>query len=306
MSSALASLAVVLLVAPVLPGLIARTKAILTGRRGQPVLQLYADLGRLLRKGAVYGTATTWMFALAPVVVLATVLCAALLLPLDGRAALIRFSGDAVAFASVLALGRMALVLGAMDTGSSFEAMGASREATVASFAEPALFLALVVLAVLTQSLSLSGMLGSRLVPGVEGFRMAAAAPFALVAVTLFIVLLAETARVPVDDPATHLELTMIHEVMILDHSGPDLAFLLYAGAVKLVLFGSILVGVVVPRAALAPWLALGLLVGGLVVVAVLIGVIESVTARLRLTRVPQLLVAAATLAALGVILVLR
>jgi formate hydrogenlyase subunit 4 len=135
---------------------------------------------------------------------------------------------------------------------------------------------------------------------------MAAAAPFALVAVTLFIVLLAETARVPVDDPATHLELTMIHEVMILDHSGPDLAFLLYAGAVKLALFGSILVGVVVPRASLAPWLALALLVGGLVVVAVLIGVLESVTARLRLTRVPQLLVAAATLAALGVILVLR
>ncbi len=306
MSSALASLVVVLLMAPVLPGLSARTKAILTGRRGQPVLQLYSDLGRLLRKGAVYGTATTWMFALAPVVVLATVLCAALLLPLDGRAALIRFSGDAVAFAYVLALGRLALVLGAMDTGSSFEAMGASREVTIASFAEPALFLALVVLAVLTDSLSLSGMLGSRLVPGLEGFQMAAAAPLGLVAITLFVVLLAETARVPVDDPATHLELTMIHEVMILDHSGPDLAFLLYAGAVKLALFGSILVGVVVPRAPLAPWLALVVLVGGLVVVAVLIGVIESVTARLRLKRVPQFLVAAATLAALGVILVLR
>ena len=209
-----------------------------------------------------------------------------------------RFSGDLVAFAALLALGRFLLVLAALDTGSSFEGMGASREAAFSAFAEPALFLCFAGLALARGDLSLSGMLAGPL--GAAG-----PAPLLMIAASLFLVLLAETSRVPVDDPATHLELTMIHEVLVLDSSGPDLALIQYGSALKLALFGALIVGVLVPRAPLPGPAALGLLVLGLVGVAVLVGVVESLMARLRLSRVPQFLVAASVLAALGLVLVL-
>ncbi len=297
---ALAGLGAMLALAPLLPGVASRTKALLTGRRGAPVWQLYRDLLRLWRKGAVYSTTTTWMFRLAPVAGVVTPVLATLLLPLDCRAAVLRFAGDFVAFAALLALGRFLLVLAALDTGSSFEGMGASRDAAFASLVEPALFLGFVVLALGTGQRSLSGMLG-----GDAGtLSWGAGAPsLAMVAVSLFFVLLAESSRVPVDDPATHLELTMIHEVAVLDHSGPDLALLLYGGALRMALFAALPVGVLVSRAGLAGPLALGALLVGTVVVAVVVGVVESSMARLRLSRVPQFLVAASVLASLGVIL---
>jgi len=230
------------------------------------------------------------------------VLVAVLLLPLDGRAPIFGFTGDLVAFAGLLGLGRFALVLGGLDTGSSFEGMGASREVTVAAFAEPALFLSFTVLVLATGSLSLGGMLGAPL---------AAAWPsvvpsLVLAGASLFMLLLAENARVPIDDPATHLELTMIHEVMILDHSGPDLGLILFAGAVKFALFAALVVSVLVPLALFEPWVASGLLLAGLAAVAVLVGIVEGVMARLRMDRIPQFLVAASALAGFGVILLLR
>jgi formate hydrogenlyase subunit 4 len=300
--SAWLSLLVVMAVAPALPGIANRTKSALTGRRGAPVLQLYADLAKLWRKGVVYSLTTTAIFRIAPVVVAATTLLAASLLPLDGRSALLAFPGDLVAFAGLLGLGRFFLVLAALDTGSSFEGMGASREVTVATFAEPALFLCFTVLVLATGELRLAGMLGQPL-----ALAWPAAAPsLVLAAASLFIVTLAETCRVPVDDPLTHLELTMIHEVMVLDHSGPDLALILYAGALKMALFGSVLVSVIIPRADLAPAAALAALIAGLAGVAVAIGAVESVMARVRMNRVPQLLVAASALAGFGLILQLR
>jgi formate hydrogenlyase subunit 4 len=304
-----AALATLLLAAPLLPGVAAKTTALLTGRRGSPVLQLYWDLGKLARKGAVYSTVTTSVFRLAPVAVVATEVVAACVLPLDGRHALVRFSGDLVAFAALLALGRFLLVLAALDTGSSFEGMGASREAALSAFAEPALFLCFAGLALARGDFSLSGMLAGPL--GVTGPGGPAgpggpdAASLLMTAASLFLVLLAETSRVPVDDPATHLELTMIHEVLVLDSSGPDLALLQYGSALKLALFAALIVGVLVPRASLPGPAALGLLVLGLVGVAVLVGVVESLMARLRLSRVPQFLVAASVLAALGLVLLL-
>ncbi|HEY6109442.1 MAG TPA: NADH-quinone oxidoreductase subunit H [Gemmatimonadales bacterium] len=297
---ALAGLGLMLALAPLLPGVAARTKALLTGRRGAPVWQLYRDLLRLWRKGAVYSTTTTWMFRLAPVAGVVTPVLATMLLPLDCRAAVLRFAGDFVAFAALLALGRFLLVLAALDTGSSFEGMGASRDAAFASLVEPALFLGFVVLALGTGQRSLSGMLGG----DAGALSWGAGAPsLAMVAVSLFFVLLAESSRVPVDDPATHLELTMIHEVAVLDHSGPDLALLLYGGALRMGLFAALPVGVLVSRAGLAGPLALGALLAGTVVVAAVVGVLESSMARLRLSRVPQFLVAASVLASLGVIL---
>ncbi|MBX6363508.1 MAG: NADH-quinone oxidoreductase subunit H [Gemmatimonadetes bacterium] len=300
--TALAALAAVLLTAPLLPGIVVRTKSFLTGRRGAPVLQLYYDLWKLFRKGTVYSTTTTWVFRAAPVVVLATLLTAALFLPLDGRAAPVHFAGDLLAFAGLLALGRFALVLGGLDTGSSFEGMGASREVTFASFAEPALFLCFIALVLATGDLSLSDMLGAPL----AAVWPRAAAALTLVGASLFVLLLAENSRVPVDDPATHLELTMIHEVIVLDHGGPDLALIQLGGALKLAIFGALVVGVLVPRAGLGVAAAIAALLVGLGVVAVLVGVVESVMARLRLTRVPQLLVGAAALALFAVILLLR
>ncbi|HXJ29709.1 MAG TPA: NADH-quinone oxidoreductase subunit H [Gemmatimonadales bacterium] len=297
--SSIASLLVLLALAPALPGVAAKTKAVLTGRRGAPLMQLYWDLLRLMRKGAVYSTTTTWMFSLAPVAGLVTPLLALGLLPLDGRRALFGFTGDFVAFAALLALGRFTLVLAALDTGSSFEGMGASRDATFASLVEPALFLSFVVLALVTGQLSLEGMLG-----GAQTLPWGPAAPaLTMVAVSLFFVLLTEASRVPVDDPATHLELTMIHEVTVLDFSGPDLALLLYSAALRMALFAALPVSVLASRAHLNGPAALGVLVAGLVTVAVAVGVMESSMARLRLSRVPQFLVAASVLASLGAIL---
>ncbi len=296
------TLLVVLVVAPALPGIANRTKSALTGRRGAPVLQLYRDLAKLWRKGVVYSRTTTFVFRLGPIVLLAATLLAASLLPLDGRTALLSFPGDLVAFAGLLGLGRFFMVLAAMDTGSSFEGMGASREVTVASFAEPALFLCFTVLVLATGHLDLAGMYGRPL----SAAWPLAAPSLVLAAASLFIVALAETCRVPVDDPLTHLELTMIHEVMVLDHSGPDLALILYAGAVKMAIFAMLVAGVLLPRAHQPPGLALAELLLGLLLIAVAIGVVESVMARLRMNRVPQLLVAASALAGFALILLLR
>jgi formate hydrogenlyase subunit 4 len=298
----LVTLAVVLVMAPLLPGIATRTKSLLTGRRGAPVLQPYADLAKLMRKGVVYSRTTTLVFRAAPIVLTASVLVAALLLPLDGRAAIFGFTGDLVAFAGLLGLGRFALVLAGLDTGSSFEGMGSSREVMVAAFAEPALLLSFTVLVLATGSLTLGDMLG----PSLAGAWPAAAPSLVLAGASLFMLLLAENARVPVDDPATHLELTMIHEVMVLDHSGPDLALILYAGAVKFALFGALVAGVLVPRGLFEPWVAVAVLLAGLVVIAMVVGVIEAAMARLRMDRIAPFLVAASALAGFGAILLLR
>ena len=297
---AIAALVLVLAAAPALPGIVNRTRASLMGRQGPPVRQLYSDLWRLWHKGVVYSRTTTLVFRAAPIVLCATTLLAAALLPFDGRTGLLSFRGDLVAFAGLLGLGRFLLVLASLDTGSSFEGMGAAREVTIASFTEPALFLCFAVLVLATGDLRLGGMLGEPLTRAWTG----AAPSLVLAAAGLFIVTLAESSRVPVDDPATHLELTMIHEVMVLDHSGPDYALIVYAGAVKLAAFASLLTGALIPRAALPLPVRLLVLVAGLVLVAVAIGVVESIMARLRMNRVSHLLVAASALAALALILV--
>jgi formate hydrogenlyase subunit 4 len=266
------------------------------------MFQLYADLARLWRKGTVYSRTITPLFRLAPVLLVATTVAAAALLPLDGATSPIRFAGDLVAFAGLFALGRYLLTLAALDTGSSFEGMGASREVTIATFAEPALVLCFTVLAIATRDLRLQEMLGGTLARAWP----VDAPSLVLVGAGLFVLSLAECGRVPVDDPLTHLELTMIHEVMVLDHSGPDLALVHYAGALKLAVFGTLVVRVFVAGAGAPPAVALGVLLAGLVVFAMAIGTVESVMARFRMDRVPQLLVAASAVASFGLILLLR
>ena len=299
--SRLAALAIVIAMAPLVPGIATRTRGVLTGRRGAPVWQLYADLWKLLRRGLVYSRTVTTVFRLAPVVQLAVIFVAALLLPLNGRSSFIAFPGDVVAFAYLIALGRFVLVLAALDTGSSFEGMGASREVTFAALGEFGLFVALAALSIASHELSLNGMLG----PALSGRWPVSSPALVMVAMSLFVLLLAEGSRSPVDDPTTHLELTMIHEVMILDHSGPDLAVILYASAFKLSVLGALLVRVAAP-ANLSVIPRFAALIVGLLVLGVVIGMVESSMARLRLPKVPLYLAGGTALSAFGLILLLR
>ncbi len=291
-----------LVFAPFLLSIINRTKAIVAGRTGQPLLQPYYDLWKLLQKGAVYSRTTTWVFRAGPVVGLAAVLAALLVMPLGGARAPVSFPGDLLFFAYVLGLLRVVTVFAALDTGSSFEGMGASREVTFSVLAEPALLLGLAVLARQTDSLSLSTMFA-----GITTDLWRGSGPaLALIGLAFFIVFLTENARMPIDDPTTHLELTMIHEVMILDHGGPDLAYILYGSALKLWVLGSLLVGIVMPVRSGHVWLDSSLAGVAIVGIAILTGLIESAMARLRLLHVPQLLVGAGVLSALALVLVLR
>jgi len=301
MAAAWLNMAIALVLAPLLVGIIQRTKALVAGRTGAPLLQPYHDLAKLLRKGAVYSRTTTWVFRAGPVVGLASVLSALVLLPFGSAPALLSFEGDLVLLAYLLGLMRFFTVVAALDTGSSFEGMGASREVQFAALAEPALFLGLATLARQTGSLSLSGIFAS--VSG-DGWLHAGPA-LALVAVALGIVFLAENCRIPFDDPATHLELTMIHEVMVLDHGGPDLAFILYGASLKLWILGALLVGLVLPVRTGHAGADNAVTLAGMFALAVGVGLVESMMARLRLLRVPQLLVGAAVLSAFAFVLIL-
>src|SRR6266850_2657732 len=238
-------LALVLLLPPLLIGIINKTKAAFAGRAGPPLFQQYYDLLKLFRKEMVFSKTTTWIFRAGPVLGMVTALGAALVVPLAHQPAPISFAGDMIFLAYLLGLGRFFTASAALDTGSPFEGMGAAREVTFSCLAEPAFFLGLLVLAKLSGSLQLAGMLGSSLAP----HWLTAGASLALVLLSWFIVLLAENSRIPFDDPNTHLELTMIHEVMVLDHSGPAYAMILYGAAIKLFVFSALLVRLVVPLA---------------------------------------------------------
>ena len=291
-----------LLLAPLFPGVINKTKAFFGGRKGQSFFQAYYDLAKLLRKGAVYSVTTTWVFRAGPIVGLAATATALAVLPMGRAGALVSFEGDLILFGALLALGRMFTVLAALDTGSAFEGMGASREALFSALAEVALLLGLVSLVLVTGEISLSAMMPDGLADAWAGMTAPA---LAFTVAALFVVMLAENARIPVDDPNTHLELTMIHEVMVLDHSGPDLAYINYGQGLKLWLFASLLVGILLPFSTGVAALDGFVYLLGVLCVAVAIGVVESTIARLRMTHAPNLLVVSSVLGGLGVTLAL-
>ena len=275
-------------------GLVNRTKSLWAGRKGPRLLQLAWDLLRLLRKRPVYSVVATPLFRVGAYVVLAASLLAAMIAPLLGSFAPLQFDHDFIVFAYTLGLARLFLMLSAMDVGSSFEGMGAAREASFSAFVEPALFLLIGAASVATGSTSFAGLIGH--LHQAESFQW-----LVLPAVgVLFILLQAEAARVPVDDPLTHLELTMIHEVMILDHSGPDLAAMQYAAALKMTIYAGLIAALLNPfdpmSAPLAS-VATSLLI--MAAVAVAVGCIESLTARLALRLVPRYLMLASAAAAL-------
>jgi len=265
--------------APLLPGLINKVKAWVAGRQGPPVLQLYYDIIRLWQKGVVLSTLASPAFVLAPAVAWVAIAGAAFLVPFGPAGAGLSFHGDVLLMIYLLALARFCTAWAALETGSAFEGMGAAREVSYAVLAEAAMFAAMLSLAVQTGSVSLAAMLSPS--PG---------AGTALLAAGLFIVLLAENCRVPFDDPNTHLELTMIHEAMVLDHSGPPLAVILHGASMKLLLFAVLLTAAVLPLGSLQPLAAAGALAGGVLVVTIGAGVAESFLARFSFRRVPLLL----------------
>ncbi len=271
----------ILLLAPFLMiGVIKKTKAFFAGRKGVSIFQPLWDFIRLMKKEFVISTTTSWVFKFAPTVGFATTIFAALFVPMAGGISIVNIPCAFIVFAYSLSLGKYFALLSAMDTGSSFEGMGAAREACFSTIVEPAFFIAMASIVALTGHFSFANLRMILENAGVYGVMI-----IALLAVTLFIMLLIECCRVPVDDPTTHLELTMIHEVMILDNSGMDLGLITWASAIKMLLFESLIANLIIPSS-LVGWQAILAFVAVIFVLSIIIGMVESSMARFRMTHV--------------------
>jgi formate hydrogenlyase subunit 4 len=283
--------AALLAAAPLVRGGMKKAKAAFQNRQGPPLLQGYYDLAKLLRKEPVRSEASSWIFVAGPRLYFATALAATALVPVLFAGAPLEEAGGILVFVGLMALGRFALATAALDTGSPFGGMGASREMTVAALAEPALLLGLFTVGLAGGSLNLGDLVRA------TALRGPSAHPSELLAAAaLFIVLIAEAGRVPVDNPATHLELTMIHEAMTLEYSGPDLALVEWASALKELLFMTVLVNLFLPFGlALDPGagslaLSAAFYAGKVFLLAVAVTLVEVTNAKLRLFRVPELM----------------
>lgn len=301
------SLAQVLLVlglAPAVSWFIKKMKAISQNRVGPSLLQVYADLAKLFRKGMVISEQASWIFHAMPFLLFASTLVAACMVPVFFKGSLLGFTGDLIVFVYLLALGKFFLALAALDTGTSFGGMGSSREMTLSSLAEPALLLAFFALAYHAKTLSLEGIVA----------HFSRQEPFRILFFTLpawgalLIVAIAESGRIPVDNPATHLELTMIHEAMVLEYSGPYLALIEWGHAVKQLLFLSLIANIFFPwglsnaGGAAGLFFAAALYLVKVFSLAGIMGWIEIHSAKLRLFRVPDLLGVAYVLAVLSLL----
>lgn len=282
-------------------GFVVRTKSLASGRKGPDILQPIKDIIRLLRKGSVFSTTTSFIFQIAPTVYLASIFMAILMLPHGNLPGLISFDGDFVMFAYILGLGKFMMIIAALDTGSSFEGMGASREALFSMLIEPAFFIVIGSLALFTGNSSFYQIFNSLHFGSNISYLIGALAAFVLLLVAMI-----ENSRMPVDDPKTHLELTMIHEVMILDNSGFDLGMILYATPLKFVMYGALISNFFIGGLPLQYSIPVFFLVQ--IIFAVTIGIIESFMARFRMSHNPQfifILTSVSLLIFFGVLLVL-
>ena len=261
-------------------GIILRTKSITSGRKGPGILQPVSDVKRLFRKGSVYSETTSIIFRIAPVIGFSSVLMACLVVPFGSYKGIVSFDGDFIFFAYILALGKFFSIISAMDTGSSFEGMGASREALYSMFAEPAFFILIGSFALLTGKTSFYEIFSSLHLGSSITYMLGGMAAFVLIMIAMI-----ENSRMPVDDPKTHLELTMIHEVMILDNSGFDLGLILTAGYLKFAMYGAIIADFFIGGLSLVWAVPLFLFIQFLF--AVMVGLIESFMARFRMNHNP-------------------
>jgi len=300
-----AQMALVLLLAPLLTGFVRKVKARLLRRRGPPVIQPYRDLLRLLRKEAVVAENASWLFRAAPFLVFAATWVAAALVPIFATGLMFSWTADLIAIIALLGSARFFLALAGLDVGTSFGGIGASREMMIASLAEPAMIMIVFTLALIAGSTQLSTVAAFMASPEV-GLRVS----LGLALVSLVMVAIAENARIPVDNPATHLELTMVHEAMVLEYSGPHLAMIELAASLKLLLYVSLIACLFVPWGLATPGAGptayaagaaayLGKLAGA----GFLLALFESAIAKMRVFRVPEYLGAALMLGLLGALL---
>ena len=272
---------IILLVVPFLMlGVIKKTKAFWGGRKGVSLFQPMYDFFKLLKKEFVISRTTSTVFRIAPMVVIASVFAAALFVPLAYESALINIPAGLIIFSYILGLGKFFALVSAMDTGSSFEGMGASREACFTTIVEPAFFMIMASIMAISGNYTFDALTMILEKAGTYGVLIII---FAVVA--LFMMVLIECSRVPVDDPTTHLELTMIHEVMILDNSGKDFAFLTWSNSIKMLLISSLIANLLIPQG-LEMWQAFSAYLAVLFIIALLIGTVESGMARIRMTHV--------------------
>jgi formate hydrogenlyase subunit 4 len=296
---------IILAVSPFVVGLIRKVKARLQCRRGASVLQPYSDLAKLFKKGVVVSTTTSWIFTATPYILFASTLAASLLVPIFLSRVPLSFAGDVITVVSLLTVGTFFLMLAGMDAGSAFGGMGSSREAIVFSLTEPAMMLSIFAVGLTAGSTNVSTIVhNTALLQGI----VTDPPPHLMALAALFIVALAETGRVPVDNPATHLELTMIHEAMVLEYSGRYLALIEWAAAMKLLLMFTLLSNI------FAPWgiaiepdparmsIGLGVWLVKVSALALLVGLIESMFAKLRLFRLTDLLGVAFILSLLALV----
>jgi formate hydrogenlyase subunit 4 len=294
-----------LLLAPLLSGCIKNWKARLQNRRGPRPWQVYFDIAKFLRKDMVISEHASWVFSFAPYIVFLTALLAGLMVPMVSQPAPLRLFGGVLAVVGLLALGRFFLALGGLDPASAFGGMGSSREMTISAIAEPAMMLAIFTVAITAGSTDLSHIAQQTQSAAWHLLNPAHVLAFA----ALFIVLLAETGRIPVDNPATHLELTMIHEAMLLEYSGRYLAFMEWGASIKQLVLMALLVNVFFPVGLAGTGAAAGMLglscLGFLIKILVLsaaVVLVETTNAKMRLFRVPDLLSAAFVLATLALL----
>jgi len=282
-------------------GIVIRTKSITSGRKGPGIFQPMKDIFRLWRKGSVYSKTTSFIFKIAPTAYFSSVLMAILMIPHGDYRGIISFDGDFVMFAYILAFGKFLMIIAALDTGSSFEGMGASREALFSMLVEPAFFILMGSFALFTGHTSFQGIFSSLHYGSYIAYMLGGLATFVFVLIAMI-----ENSRMPVDDPKTHLELTMVHEVMILDNSGFDLGTIMYTANLKFAMYGAIISNFFIGALPLEISIPLFLLIQ--VGFAVTVGVIESFMARFRMGHNPQfifILTSVSLLIFFGVLLVL-
>ncbi|KAA0258241.1 hydrogenase [Deferribacter autotrophicus] len=291
------------LLAPFFSAVILKVKAFFAGKKGPSLLINYYTLLKLFRKGSVYSSSTTFIFRLGPVIALCTTFIALLFMPFAGLPSVLSFNGDIIVLLYLMGLGRFFTIIAALDTASSFEGMGTSREAYFSALAEATIFMILIMFYGLTGELSLSSYF-----TGEKGINLWSAygSSLLLATVSLFLVLLTENSRVPVDDPATHLELTMIHEVMVLDHSGPDLAFIHLNSYLKLLFYASFITLLIYPHYLQNTFISIVIFYLILSVVYIVVGITESVMARFKMNKVPKFILTSFALVFFATILIME
>jgi len=282
-------------------GIIIRTKSIASGRKGPGIFQPLKDIIRLFKKGSVYSKTTSFIFQIAPSIYFASIIMAIMIIPLGEYKGIISFEGDFVFFAYILGVGKFFSIISALDTGSSFEGMGASREALFSMFAEPAFFILMGSFALLTGHTSFQEIFASLHFGSYISYILGVLATVVLVMITMV-----ENSRMPFDDPKTHLELTMVHEVMILDNSGFDLGLILYGTSLKFAMYGALIANLFMGSFPL--YITIPLFFGMQMLFAITVGLLESFTARFRMNHNAQYILALSSVSLLiflGVLLIL-